>query len=66
MQKAREYLKENPQALLLLIICVVLGLGSFIAIMIAVASSGGHTTGQPEGVIGVLRASALTAGRFAT
>ena len=46
------FLRRNPQALVLLIICVVLGLGTFIAILIAIAGSGGGTaSGEPAGVI---------------
>ncbi len=38
-----DYFKANPQVLILLVICVVLGLGTFIAVLIAVASSGNTT-----------------------
>ena len=44
--------RENPQALVLLVISVVLGLGTFIAVLIAIAESGNGTpSGEPEGVI---------------
>jgi hypothetical protein len=46
------YFKANPQVFLLLVICVVLGLGTFIAVVIALAASGNSTpTGEPSGVI---------------
>jgi hypothetical protein len=52
MQGVIKYFRANPQALVLLVICVVLGLGTFIAVLIALASSpNGQTTGYPEGAI---------------
>jgi hypothetical protein len=48
----REFFRANPQVLVLLVICIVLGLGTFIAVLLAIASSGpGHVTGEPSGVI---------------
>jgi hypothetical protein len=45
-------LRANPQLLALLIICLVLGLGAFLAVMFGLVSSGSTTTtGFPEGVI---------------
>ena len=38
MQGVIKFLRANPQALVLLVICVVLGLGTFIAVLIALAS----------------------------
>jgi hypothetical protein len=52
MRALTKFFRENPQALVLLIISVVLGLGTFIAVLIAIAGSGNSTpTGEPEGVI---------------
>ncbi|HTU85199.1 MAG TPA: hypothetical protein VMF57_06465 [Solirubrobacteraceae bacterium] len=52
MQGVIKYFRANPQALVLLVICVVLGLGTFIAVLIALAESpNGQTAGYPEGVI---------------
>ena len=52
MQGVIKFFRANPQALVLLVICVVLGLGTFIAVLIALASSpNGQTTGDPEGVV---------------
>jgi hypothetical protein len=46
------FLRTNPQAFVLLVICVVLGLGTFVAVLIAIAgSSSGTPTGEPSGVI---------------
>ena len=50
------YFRSNPQALVLLVICVVLGLGTFIVVLIALATAGSTTTnGEPSGVIAVLQ-----------
>jgi len=48
----RSFLRANPQAVVLLVICLVLGLGTFIAVLIALATAGsGTTTGEPSGLI---------------
>lgn len=47
-----EFFRANPQALVLLIICIVLGLGTFIAVIVAlVLAPTGQTTGEPSGAI---------------
>jgi hypothetical protein len=52
-----KYFRANPQVFLLLVICVVLGLGTFIAVLVAIAQSGNGTpTGEPDGVIAIARA----------
>ena len=52
MRALAEFLKANPQVLILLIICVVLGLGTFLAVLFGVASSGSTTgPGYPSGAI---------------
>src|SRR5581483_3559991 len=44
------YLRANPQVLVLLVICVVLGLGTAIVVLYGIVSSGSTTTtGQPDG-----------------
>jgi hypothetical protein len=44
-----KFFRAYPQALVLLIICVVLGLGTFVAVLFGVASSGSTTTnGYPS------------------
>ena len=46
------FLKANPQVLILLIICLVLGIGTFIVVLLGVAGSGSTTTdGFSSGVI---------------
>jgi hypothetical protein len=52
MRSLARFFRANPQALVLLVICVVLGLGTFIAVLIAIAQSGGGTpSGEPSDVI---------------
>jgi hypothetical protein len=52
VREVREFFRANPQVLVLLVICLVLGVGTFIAVLLAIASSGpGHVTGEPSGVI---------------
>ena len=47
-----DYFKANPQVFILLVICVVLGLGTFIAVLVAVAGSGTTSgPGYPSGVL---------------
>jgi hypothetical protein len=46
------FFRANPQVFVLLVICVVLGLGTFIAVLIAIAGSGNGTpSGEPSGLI---------------
>jgi hypothetical protein len=48
----RDFFKKNPQVLILLIICVVLGLGTFIAVIIALITAPSETTnGEPSDLI---------------
>lgn len=45
-------MRENPQVLILLIICLVLGIGTFLIVLFGVASSGStHTNGYPSDAI---------------
>jgi hypothetical protein len=44
MSSMKAFFKANPQVLILLIICVVLGFGTFLAVLFGVASSGSTTT----------------------
>jgi hypothetical protein len=53
MQELRRFFKANPQVLVLLIICLVLGLGTFLAVLFGVATSKNPTTpsGEPSGSV---------------
>jgi hypothetical protein len=47
-----KYFRANPQVFLLFMVCLVLGLGTFIAVVVALVQSGAGTpTGEPSGVI---------------
>jgi hypothetical protein len=39
-REAIRFLRANPQALILLVICVVLGLGTLVAVALSMSSSG--------------------------
>ena len=46
------FFRANPQVFVLLIICLVLGLGTFLAVLFGLVTAGSdQTTGEPSGVI---------------
>jgi len=48
----KSFFRANPQVLVLLVICVVLGLGTFLAVIFGlVAARGGQATGEPSGAV---------------
>jgi hypothetical protein len=52
MRDIVNFFRRNPQALALLLICLVLGIGAFIAVLIGVASSGTRSgPGYPSGTV---------------
>jgi len=52
MQAVIRFLRANPQVGVLLVICLVLGVGTFIAVLIALATAPtDQTTGEPSGAI---------------
>jgi len=52
MQDVMKFFRANPQALVLLVICVVLGLGTFLAVVFGLIGAGSATTnGEPSGVV---------------
>jgi hypothetical protein len=52
MSQLKTFFRANPQAFVLLVICIVLGLGTFIAVLIAIAASGSTSpTGDPSAAI---------------
>jgi hypothetical protein len=60
MRNVLDYLRANPQVAILLFVCVVLGVGTFIVVMISLVSSGGQGTGDPDGSsLGLLHAMLL-------
>jgi hypothetical protein len=57
MRAMTKYFRANPQVFVLFVICLVLGLGTFIAVVIALAQSGTTTpSGEPSGVIAIAAA----------
>ena len=47
-----KYFRANPQVFVLLLICIILGLGTFLAVLVAlVLSPSDKTTGEPSGAI---------------
>jgi hypothetical protein len=63
MRDVRRYLRENPQVLVLLLICLVLGLGTFFIVLFGIATSGTHShlTGEPSGSIALGRITVIGA-----
>jgi hypothetical protein len=52
MQDVIRFLRANPQVLVLVIVCLVLGLGTFLAVVFGLLSAGSTKgTGEPSGVI---------------
>ena len=52
MRGFADFLRANPQVLILLIICLVLGIGTFVVVLIGIAGSGStQTTGYPSDAI---------------
>jgi hypothetical protein len=58
MRDVRQFFRENPQVLILLLICLVLGIGTFVAVIFGIVSAGSNqTTGEPSGALGLLHAA---------
>jgi len=58
MRDIRTFLRQNPQVLVLLIVCLVLGLGTFLAVLFGlITSSPGNNSGEPSGSIAVINAA---------
>ena len=52
-----KYFRANPQVFVLFMVCLVLGLGTFIAVLVALVQSGATTpSGEPSGVIALAAA----------
>lgn len=52
MQGVIKYFRANPQVFVLLLIVVILGLGTFLAVLISlVTTPSDQTTGEPSGAI---------------
>jgi hypothetical protein len=56
MDRLIRYFRANPQVFVLLVICVLLGVGAFIAVLVAFATAGSKTlNGEPSGAMTVIR-----------
>ena len=53
MREVANFLRDNPQVLVLLVICLVLGLGTFLAVVFGLITAGpsANNTGEPSGAI---------------
>ena len=52
MQDLVKFFRANPQALALLLVCLILGLGTFLIVMFGILNAGSTTTdGEPSGLI---------------
>ena len=46
------FFRANPQVFVLLVVCLVLGLGTFLAVLFGLVTAGSdQTTGEPSGAI---------------
>ncbi len=55
MQDLKNFFRANPQVLVLLVITVVLGLGTFLAVVFGLLSAHSVTTnGEPSGVLSLV------------
>jgi hypothetical protein len=54
MRAMAKYFRANPQVFVLFLVCLVLGLGTFIAVLVAIVQTGTTTpSGEPSGVIAI-------------
>jgi hypothetical protein len=52
MRDVVKFFRANPQVFVLLLICLVLGLGTFLAVLFGLVTAGsGNNTGEPSGAI---------------
>ena len=63
MQQLAAFFRRNPQVFVLFVICLVLGIVTFLAVVIGLISSGStKITGEPSGVVlGAIREAARAA-----
>ncbi len=52
MRDVRKFLRDNPQVVVLLVVCLVLGIGTFVVVVISlITANPGTQTGEPSGSI---------------
>jgi hypothetical protein len=55
MRAVVKFFRANPQAFALFLVCLILGVGTFLAVMFGLLSAGSTTTsGEPAGVVWTL------------
>jgi hypothetical protein len=60
MRDIVNFLRDNPQVLVLLVICIVLGFGTFVVVVFGLLTSGpGTSSGEPSGSIALLHAAVV-------
>jgi hypothetical protein len=54
MREVIRFLRANPQVFILVLVCLILGLGTFLAVVFGILTAGSTTTtGAPNGMIGL-------------
>jgi hypothetical protein len=52
MRDVVKFFRANPQVFVLLLICLILGLGTFLAVLFGIVTAGpGMNTGEPSGAV---------------
>ena len=60
MRDVVKFFRANPQVFVLLLICLVLGLGTFLAVLFGlITASPGNNSGEPSGAILAVHAARL-------
>jgi hypothetical protein len=55
MREVTKFFRANPQVFALVVICLVLGLGTFLAVVFGLVGAGStNNNGEPSGVIALL------------
>ena len=64
MRDVVKFFRANPQVFVLVLICVVLGLGTFLAVLFGLITAGpsANNTGEPSGVISGLQVARAALG----
>ena len=51
------FFRQNPQVFILLLVCLILGIGTFLVVIFGLVASGSSTTdGEPSGAIALFHA----------
>jgi hypothetical protein len=60
MHDVVKFFRANPQVFVLLVVCLVLGIGTALVVIFGIISAGSTTTtGEPDGVIAALHLLAV-------